>query len=71
MNKSKIILIVGILVLLYGFLNLWGSYYLHSLNDITKGNVNDLFIRSLLFCILGTALIIISRFLKSNKKPIQ
>ena len=67
MNKRKILLILGILVLLYGFLNVWGAYYLKSLNDITRGNVDDVFIRGLLLSIVGTSLIIASRFLKYNK----
>ena len=68
MNKRKILLILGILALLYGFFNVLGAFLLHSLNDITIGNVDDVFVRGLLFCVVGIALIIASRFLKINKK---
>lgn len=68
MNKRKILLILGILVLLYGFLNVWGAHFFYNQNDMTVGNVDDYFIRGLLFCVVGIVLIISSRFLKINEK---
>ena len=65
-NKRKILLTLGTLVLLYGFLNVWGAYYLNSLNDITKGNVDELFIRGLFFCIVGIISICIIRWRVKN-----
>jgi len=62
-NKRKILLILGILLLLYGFINVWGAYYLNNLNDITKGNVDELFIRGLLFCFVGIIVSIASIYI--------
>ncbi len=71
MNKSKILLIIGILVLVYGFFNVLGAYFLNSLNDITRGNVDDYFIRGLLFCVVGITSIIIWKLLqRGNKKNV-
>lgn len=68
MNTRKILLILGIGTLSYGFFNVWGAFYLHSLNDITRGNVDELFIRGLWISILGIVLIIISRLVKKSLK---
>jgi len=67
MHKSKFLLILGSMALVYGFFNVLGAFVLNGLNDITLGNVDDLFIKGLLFCVVGIVLIIASRILKLRR----
>lgn len=67
MHKSKFLLILGSMALVYGFFNVLGAFVLNGLNDITLGNVDEYFIKGLLFCVVGIVLIIASRILKVKK----